>query len=257
MTIQTLIVDDEPLARSRLRRFLTEEPNIEIVGECGSGAEAIAFIRGRELDLLFLDVQMPEISGFGVLRRLPRGQVPAVIFVTAHDQHAFEAFEVHALDYLVKPFARERLQEAVRRARRHIKARDMESLDRRLNGLLNAQPKESGQANRIPVKSGSQTLLIRLDTIDYIESAANYMVLHTQSGNHILRETLTNLQKKLPPAMFLRISRSVIVNVERIKGWETNPRGDYEVILHNDQKLVMTRGIREAQERLQYSHEGG
>ncbi len=253
MIIQTLIVDDEPLARSRLRRFLAQEPNIEVVGECASGSEAITFMRDRKPDLLFLDVQMPEVSGFDVLRGLSPDRVPAVIFVTAHDQHATRAFEVHALDYLVKPFTRERLQEAVRRARKHIKARDMESLGDRLNGLLKAQPMDNGQANRIPVKSGSQTLLIRLDSIDYIESAANYMVLHTQTGNHVLRETLTNLESKLPATMFLRISRSVIVNLERIKGWETNQRGDYELILHNNQKLVMTRGVREAQERLQYS----
>ena len=253
MTIQTLIVDDEVLARSRLRRFLSQEPNIEIVGECASGAEAIAFLRDRQPDLVFMDVQMPEISGFDVLRELAPGRGPAVIFVTAHDEHAIEAFDVHALDYLVKPFARERLQEALRRARKHIQARDMESLGDRLNGFLKSQPKDNSQANRIPVKSGSQTLLIRIDSIDYIESAANYMVLHTQTGNHVLRETLTSLEARLPAEMFLRISRSVIVNLERIKGWETNPRGDYELILHNNQKLVMTRGIREAQERLQYS----
>jgi two-component system LytT family response regulator len=125
-------------------------------------------------------------------------------------------------------------------------------LDDRLQDLLRRQQKETSHANRILVKSGNKTLLIKLEEIDYVESAANYVILHTPQGNHVLRQTLTNLESRLPRAVFLRVSRSVLVNLERVKGWETNPRGDYELILHNNEKLTMTRGLREAQERLQY-----
>lgn len=253
MSIRALIVDDEELARSRMRQLLTSEENLEIVGECANGPDAITFIREHRPDLVFLDIQMPEVSGFDVLRGLERSEMPAIIFVTAHDAHATRAFEVHALDYLVKPLSRPRLQEALRRARGHMQARRFASLDDRLQGLLNRPGEDTVYPNRIQVKSGNQTLFIKLESIDYIESAANYMVLHTPSGNHILRETLTNLEAKLPPWLFLRIARSVIVNLERIKGWECTPRGDYELILHNNQKLGMTRGIRELQQRLQYA----
>ena len=250
--MKILIVDDEGLARARIRRFLAQEPNLEILDDCVNGPDAIQCIREQHPDLVFLDVQMPEVSGFDVLRSLAPAELPAIIFVTAHDQHAIEAFEVHALDYLVKPFARTRFQEALRRARRHMQTRRFVSIDDRLQDLLRAPP-ELAYPNRIPVKSGNQTLFIKLDSIDYIESAANYMVLHTPNGNHILRETLINLEARLPAHLFLRISRSVIVNIDRIKGWESNARGDYELILHNNQKLVMTRGTRELQERLQYT----
>jgi len=253
MMIKTLIVDDEPLARSRIRRCLSQEPQFEILGECSNGPEAIAFLRERNPDLIFLDVQMPEMTGFDVLEALPPLQLPAVIFVTAHAQHALKAFEVQAIDYLVKPFTRHRLQEAVRRARQQIQARQASSFEFHLRALLKRPNRETAFANRIPIKSGNQTVLVKLEQIDYVESAANYVVLHTPDGNHVLRETLTSLESKLPPSMFLRISRSVIVNLDRIKGWETTPRGDYELLLHNNQRLAMTRGHREAQERLQYS----
>ena len=250
--IRTLIVDDEALARNRIRRFLSQEPDFEIVGECGNGPDALAILREQALDLVFLDVQMPEMTGFDVLKAMPPAKLPGVIFVTAHDDHAIAAFEVHALDYLVKPFNRARLKEAVRRARKHIQTREFAALDDRLQDLLRRQQKETSHANRILVKSGNKTLLIKLEEIDYVESAANYVILHTPQGNHVLRQTLTNLESRLPRAVFLRVSRSVLVNLERVKGWETNPRGDYELILHNNEKLTMTRGLREAQERLQY-----
>jgi two-component system LytT family response regulator len=253
MRIKTLIVDDEELARSRMRRFLSQEENIEILGECGSGPDAISFIREHRPDLVFLDIQMPEVSGFDVLHSLSPGEIPAIIFVTAHDQHAIQAFEVHALDYLVKPLSRARLVEAVRRARAHVQSRHLASLDDRLEDLLREARMESVYPKSLAVRSGNQTLFIKLEMIDYIESAANYMILHTQSGNHIMRETLTNMEARLPSRLFLRISRSIIVNLERIKGWESNSRGDYELLLHNNQKLVMTRGTREIQERLQYA----
>jgi two-component system LytT family response regulator len=247
-----LIVDDEALARARIRMLLAREPDLEILGECSNGPEATAFIREHRPDLVFLDVQMPEVSGFDVLRALPPETWPAVIFVTAHDQHAIEAFEVHALDYLLKPFTQARLLSAVRRAHEHIQARDMAPLNQQLAQWLKSSGAEPGCLSRIAVKTGNQTLFVKVEDIDYIESAANYAVLQTRDGNHVLRQTLNNLEFKLPPRQFLRISRSIIVNLERVKGIQSAPGGESLLILQDGRQLLMTRGMREAHERLQY-----
>lgn len=252
MKIRTLIVDDEALARARLRKFLTQEADIEVIGESGSGPEAIAFIEGQKPDLVFLDIQMPEVSGFDVLRALPPENLPAVIFVTAHDQHAIEAFEVHALDYLLKPFKRARLQEAVRRAARHLESRGAAGMNQQLLELLKAPRTEPALLNRIAVKTEDRTIFVKVEDVDYFESAANYVVLCTRTGNHVLRETLTNLEAKLPPKMFLRISRSMIVNLNSIKELQPGLQGDHVVVLHGGKQLAMTRGLKEVQERLQY-----
>jgi two-component system, LytTR family, response regulator len=251
MNIVALIVDDEGLARARLRKLLAQEPGLEIAGECSNGVEAIEAIRAQRPDLVFLDVQMPEVSGFDVLRALAPEALPEVIFVTAHDQHAIAAFEVHALDYLLKPFTQARLSEAIRRARQHLQARDVETINRHLLELLNPAKPSSQYLNRFVVKAGHQTLFVRVEDVDYIEAASNYAILHTQAENHILRETLTNLESRLSPRMFLRISRSVMVNLERVKGLQSTPRGEYFVLLRNNRQLLMTRGTKEVQERLQ------
>jgi two-component system, LytTR family, response regulator len=252
MKIRALIVDDEALARGRIRKLLAQEPDLEIMGEVSNGPEAITFIREQRPDLVFLDVQMPEVSGFDVLRALPAESWPAVIFVTAHDQHAIAAFEVHALDYLLKPFTQARLLSAVQRARQHLQARDLAALNQQLAGLLKASAAAPAHLSRVAVKTGSQTLFVKVEDIDYIEAAANYAVLQTQSGNHVLRETLTNLEAKLPPRLFLRISRSMLVNLERVKGMQSAPGGEYLLLLQDGRQLLMTRGMREVQERLEY-----
>lgn len=254
MNIRALIVDDEALARGRMRKLLAQEPDLEIVGECSNGPEALASIAQHRPNLVFLDVQMPEVSGFDVLRALPEQNRPAVIFVTAHDQHAIEAFEVNALDYLLKPFTQARLLAAVQRARQQLSAQDTSTLNRRLTEFLKASaPATPVYLHRIAVKNANQTLFIRVEDIDFIESAANYAVLQTAKENHVIRDTLNNLEAKLSPRLFLRISRSVIVNLERIKGIQSTPRGEYVVVLHSGRQLLMTRGLREIQERLQYS----
>jgi two-component system LytT family response regulator len=253
MKIQALIVDDETLARERIRKSLAHEPELEILGECSNGPDAIAFIRSRMPNLVFLDVQMPEVSGFDVLRALRPEQWPAIIFVTAHDQHAIQAFEVHALDYLLKPFTQARLLAAVQRVRQHLQARDTRNLNQQLADWLRSAGPESAYLNRVAVRNGKQTVFVRVEDIDYIESAANYAVLQTQGENHVLRETMTNLEAKLPPRLFLRISRSIIVNVERIKGIQTGARGEYLLQLEGGRQLQMTRSLREVQERLQYA----
>lgn len=252
MNIRALIVDDEALARARLRKLLAGAPEVEVLGECANGRDAIAFIRERRPDLVFLDVQMPEVSGFDVLRALPAEVWPAVIFVTAYDQHAIEAFEVHALDYLLKPFTQARLLAAVQRACQHLGARNLERINQQLTELLQVAKPDRTYLNRLAVKTGNQTVFVRIEDVDYVESAANYAVVHTRAENHILRETLTNLENKFPPHLFLRISRSTLVNLERVKSLQAGARGEYFVVLGDGRQLLMTRSIREIQERLQY-----
>ena len=252
MRIRALIVDDEALARARLRKLLADAADLEIAGESSNGPEAIAFIRKERPDLAFLDVQTPEVSGFDVLRALPEEIWPAVIFVTAYNQHAIEAFEVHALDYLLKPFTQARLLAAVQRARQHLETRSLAAANQQLAEWLKSSKAEPACLSRIAVKTGTQTLFIRVEDLDYIESVGNYARLHTRAENHLLRETLTNLEAKLSPRLFLRISRSILVNLERIKGLQSTRRGEQLVVLQDDRQLMMTRGTKEIQERLQY-----
>jgi two-component system LytT family response regulator len=225
---------------------------LEIAGECGNGPEAITFIRTYSPDLVFLDVQMPEVSGFDVLRALPPNKLPAVVFVTAFDHHAVEAFEVHALDYLLKPFTRARLHDAVNRAIQHLERGSLAATNRQLLELLKVPKPEPVYLSRFAVKSLNQVLFVNIEDVDYIESASNYLVLHTRNENHIVRETLSRLETQLPPRLFLRISRSTIVNLMRIKRLQNLPGGECVAVLQNDRELPLTRGIREVQERLQY-----
>jgi two-component system LytT family response regulator len=249
---KVLIVDDEPLARSRLRKFLVQEPNIEILGECGNGPEAISFIRNNAPDVVFLDVQMPEVSGFDVLKALPPEKLPVIVFVTAFDHHAIEAFEVHALDYLLKPFTRARLRDAVEHALQHLEHLGASAGNRQLMDWVKAPKAEPVYLSRFAVKTSNQIVLVNVEDVDYIESASNYLVLHTRTENHIVRETLARLETRLSPRLFLRISRSVIVNLSRVKRLQSHPGGECVAVLQNDRELPITRGIREVQERLQY-----
>ena len=253
MKIRALIVDDETLARGRIRKLLAQEENVEIAGECANGPEAIEFIRKHSPDLVFLDVQMPEVGGFDVLKALPVEKLPAVIFVTAHDQHAIEAFEVHALDYLLKPFTRARFQQAVRRAVQQLQTRDVAAINQQFQEWLKSPRTEPAYLSRIAIKTDDRTIFVKVEDVDYFESAANYVVLNTRTGNHILRDTLTGLETRLPPRLFVRISRSVIVNLDSVKELQPGLQGEHVVVLHGNKQLTMTRGLREVQERLQYS----
>lgn len=253
MSIQALIVDDESLARRRVRKLLAQEQDLEVMGECANGPEAIEFIRERKPDLVFMDVQMPEVSGFDVLRALPPESLPAVIFVTAHDKHAIEAFEVHALDYLLKPFTQARFREAVRRARQRLQARGGTAMNQQFLDWLKASKPDTPSLSRIAIKTGDRTFFVKVEEVDYFESAANYVVLHTRAENHILRDTLTSLESRLSPKSFLRVSRSVIVNLDRIKELQPGLQGEHVIVLHGNKALAMTRGLREVQERLEYS----
>jgi two-component system LytT family response regulator len=245
MKIRTLIVDDEPLARERLRQLLQEEAGIEIVGECANGREALKTMKKESPDLLFLDVQMPELDGFGVVADLPKEKLPVIIFVTAYDRFALRAFEVHALDYLLKPFDRERFQAALRRAIHQIKRSQPEELSRRLSELLQDLQPERESMDRLAIKAEGRVLLIKIDEIDWIEAADNYVNIHVGNESHLHRETMAALEAKLSPKKFFRISRSTIVNVERIRELQPMFHGDYVVILKNGTRLNLSRSYRE------------
>ena len=250
MNIRALIVDDEPLARERIRILLRDEPDVEILGECANGAEAAAQIEKHNPDLLFLDVQMPEMDGFEVLQNVTAEKLPTVIFITAFDQHAVRAFDAHALDYLLKPFKPARFKEAVQRARGHIANKRAGTTARGLLELL-AERSASIQLARIAVKTGEKVLFIAVSDIDSIESAGNYVVVHVGKDEHVLRDTLTNLEAKLPAKTFLRVSRSAIVNLDRVKELQPMFRGESVVVLKNGRAIPTTHSLREIQEKLE------
>jgi two-component system LytT family response regulator len=251
--IKTLIVDDEPLARERIRTLLAKEPDIEVVGECADGDEALAAMKKRAVDLLFLDVQMPEMDGFEMLSRLGKDALPAVIFVTAYDQHALRAFEVHALDYLLKPFKQSRFKEAVQRVREMIGRRQTDDVSKRLAQLLGEHKAAPVYLQRLTVKENDRVLLVKVVQIEWIESAGNYVILHVGKQSHILRETLAALEAQLDPKLFLRISRSTLVNLDQVRELQPLFKGEYVVVLHDGKQLPMTRGIRELEEKLRFS----
>src|SRR5919202_5517193 len=243
MRIRTLIVDDEPPARTRLRTLLAAEDDIEIVGECSDGPEALEVIARRAPQLVFLDVQMPEMDGFELLRALDPSQLPVIIFVTAYDGYALRAFEVHALDYLLKPFDRERLRVALARARAQLTHDGLTALDSRLLALLGELKAERRSVERFAVKSGPRVLLVRVADIDWIEAAGNYVRLHVRAESHLLRESMKNIEAKLPPNMFLRIHRSAIVNIDRIRELQPWFHGEYVVILRDGTRLIASRAF--------------
>src|SRR5262249_14475598 len=251
MNIRALIVDDEPLARKRIRRLLAGEPDISIIDECGTGREAIKIIRESSPDLLFLDIQMPEVGGFDVLQAIPKERMPIIIFVTAYDQHALKAFEVHALDYLLKPFKQDRFRNALDRARAQLAKGGPHPTDPGLTALIQKLRAEQSYLSRFVIKSSSRVMLIKTNEVDWIESAANYVLLHVGEKTHIVRETMQALEDKLSPKVFQRISRSVIVNLERVKELQPMGKGQYVILLTSGKQLTMSRGIRDFQQALE------
>jgi two-component system LytT family response regulator len=245
-----MIVDDEALARERLRQLLRVEADIEIVSECSHGREAVAAIKKESPQLVFLDVQMPELDGFGVLEEIRDGTMPVVVFVTAHDKFALKAFEVHAVDYLLKPFDKERFQTALKKARGHLKRAEGGGLNERLAELLADLRPEGRHPDRLAVKAGGRVLFVRTAEIDWVEAADNYLSLHVGSESHLMRETMTALESRLDPKQFIRISRSTMVNVERIKELQPMFHGDYVVILRDGTKLNLSRGYRDKLQQL-------
>ena len=250
--IRTLIVDDEPLARERIRALLTEQPDVEVVGEARDGEEAVQAILAHEPDLVFLDIQMPKMDGFEVIRTVGADNMPLVVFVTAYDQHALKAFDVRALDYLLKPFDRERFAESIGRVRQAIARSGSDEIGRRLLELVRElRPGGVPRSDRLVIKSAGRLFFLRTDEIDWVEAAGNYVKLHVGGDEHLLRETMNGIEQKLDPDTFFRIHRSRIVNMERIKELQPWFNGEYVVILRNGTKLTLSRGYREKlQERL-------
>ena len=243
MIIKTLVVDDEPLARERLLRLLKEETDIELLGECGNGREAAQAIRRFSPDLVFLDVQMPEMDGFAVLEELGPRQTPAVIFVTAYDQYALRAFDVHALDYLLKPFNRERFHNALTRVRESLEHSRLGQLDERLLSLL--EDMRHKHSERLVIKTSGRVFFLKTEEVDWIEAAGNYVKLHTGRNCHLLRETMSHLESRLDPNKFLRIHRSTLVNIDCIKELHPLFSGDYSVLLRNGAELTLSRNYRD------------
>jgi two-component system LytT family response regulator len=250
--IKTIIVDDEPLARRNLRLLLEKDPQIEIVDECGNGLEAVKAIKSLSPDLIFLDIQMPEIDGFDVLERVGAEHIQAIIFVTAFDQYALKAFEVHALDYLLKPFDDARFTSALALAKVQIEKREIDKLSKRLLALLEDRESQRGLSKsqktyltRLMIKLANRVILLKVDEVDWIEADGNYAKLHVGRKAHLLREKMQDLEAQLDPKQFVRIHRSIIVNLERIKELHPHFNGDYIVVLEDGRQLKLSRSRRE------------
>jgi two-component system LytT family response regulator len=234
-----------PPARRRVKRNLDADPEIEVVGECADGRAAVEAIRELRPDLIFLDVQMPEMNGFEIIEEVGAGRMPAVIFVTAYDQFALRAFEVHAFDYLLKPFDRARFRQTVERAKEELRRRRPDELGERLRALLldaRAQPR---YLKRVKVKSSGHTLILPAEEIDYVETAGNYLRLQAGRSSYLIRESLSAFGAQLDPEVFARIHRSTIVNLERIKELHPLFNGDHTIILRDGTKLTMSRNYRD------------
>jgi len=254
-SIKTIIVDDEALALKNLEALLREDPDIELIGECTSAADAVKLIKRTPPDLLFLDVQMPEIDGFGVLKKITAVSIPAIVFVTAHDQYALKAFDAHALDYLLKPFSDERFAVTLERAKNQTRQKDAADLSRKLHALLTEhggrQPSRAHEYEaRFLIKEASRVFFVKAEEIDWIEAADYYVNLHAGSKSHLLRETMSDLEDRLDPARFLRIHRSAIVNLHRVKEVLSRAGGEYFVVLKNGEQLKLSRSRREQLENL-------
>jgi two-component system, LytTR family, response regulator len=240
--IHAVITDDEVLARQKLRQLLRSEPEIEIVGECATAAEAIDLVRATQPDLLFLDIRMPGMDGFDIIGTLSSDTnfvLPRIIFTTAYDRYAIRAFEIHAVDYLLKPFTEERLHSAVERAREQIQAPAQPSQSNGTNGHSGRQ-----YTKRIVFKSRGRILFLPISDIRWIGAEENYVRICTESETHLLRETMTRLEEKLDPQMFLRVHRSSIVNLQYVKEVRTEKDGEFAVLLVNGQKIAMSRSYR-------------
>ncbi|HEV2750333.1 MAG TPA: LytTR family DNA-binding domain-containing protein [Gemmatimonadales bacterium] len=246
--IRTLIVDDEPAARDGMRQLLAADPEIVLTGECANGREATAAIRDTSPDLVFLDVQMPELDGFGVLREVGVERAPAVVFVTAFDQYALRAFDVHAIDYLLKPFTDDRFRQSLDRAKQQVRQAQLGDLSRKLAALLDHDGAASARPrylDRLVVKSGGKVTLLPVGEIEWIDAEGDYVRIHVGKTWHLLRETMKSLEDQLDGARFVRIHRSTIVNLEKVKELQPFFRGEYVVVLHNGTTLKLSRGYRD------------
>ena len=243
-TIRALIVDDEPVARRGIRQHLAARPDVEIVGECGDGAGSGRRDPGAAPDLVFLDVQMPEMDGFEVIQAVGVEQMPAMIFVTAYDEYAMRAFEVHALDYLLKPFDGDRFRQALEHARSHIERRVPLNVGEQLRAVLEEHLAGRKHLERLVVKSAGRIFFLDVAEIDWMEAADNYAELHVGKQCHLVRQTLGSLEARLDPQRFVRIRHSTIVNLSKVKELRPSSGGEYDVVLHSGVVLESSRRYR-------------
>lgn len=260
--IRVMLVDDEPLALRGLKLRLEAFPEIEIIAECANGREAVKEIKALTPDVVFLDIQMPGLDGFGVVRALLGGPAPLFIFVTAYDKYAIDAFEANALDYIVKPVEEERLKDAVHRARAALRSKAAASRESRLIELLASLSDDDRDrikelisdedwsakqryAERLSFKDGSKVVVLTSDEIEWIDAAGDYMCIHAGGKTHIIRETMKALQQRLDPARFQRVHRSAIVNVDKVKELHPHSNGEYFLILENGAELKLSRSYKE------------
>jgi two-component system LytT family response regulator len=244
--LRALIVDDEALARRRIRRLLAADAHVAVVGECADGASALEAIAALRPDLVFLDVQMPELDGFEVLQRIGGPDLPAIVFVTAFDRYALRAFDVHAIDYLLKPFTRERFRTALARVRERLGRQAGQPGLAALAAELRARPRPLA---RVAVRVKDRIVLIEASAIDWIDAADNYVRLHAGAAEYLLRETLSGLETQLDPDRFVRIHRSTIVQLDRVRELYPATHGDYDVVLRDGTRLTLSRTWRERLER--------
>ena len=253
-SVRALIVDDEPAARAAIRALVAADPDITVVGECADGRSALDAIRAHAPHLLFLDVQMPEMDGFSMLRQLDPAELPVIVFTTAYDQYALRAFEVHALDYLLKPFDDDRFQDAVTRAKEQVRRGRIGALSGQLLALLDtvagppgapATPRNGRYLKRLVIKSGGRVTVLGVKEVDWVEADGDYVKIHAGKRWHLLRETMKRLEAELDPGRFVRIHRSTIVNIERVSELQPFFRGEYVVLLHDGTSLKLSRGYKE------------
>ena len=245
-TIRTVIVDDEPASRKGMRHLLAADPEIVVVGECSNGLEAVAAIRDSVPDLVFLDVQMPELEGFDVLREVSGERAPTVVFVTACEQYALRAFEARAVDYVVKPFTDERFRQSLHRAKQQVRGAWLEELPQGLSALLpEREPRRPRYLDRLAVRCGGKVTLVPVREIEWIDAEGDRVRIHAGKTWHLLRETMKNLEDRLDDARFVRIHRSTIVNLEKVKELQPFFHGEYVVVLHNGATLKLSRRYRD------------
>lgn len=243
--LRVLIADDEPPARAKVRRFLATDPETEVVGEAGSGPEAVTAIERERPDLVFLDVQMPGADGFGVLAALDGDAVPHVVFTTAYDEYAVRAFDLHAVDYLLKPFDEERFRTALERAKTRISRDRSEGWEERLRRILDVAPRPHRPLERILVRHGESAFLLRAEEIDWLQAEGNYVRVHAAGESYLVRGTLNAFEERLDPAVFARIHRSHIVNLDRIRALHPWSHGDWQVVLRDGTELMLSRRYRD------------
>jgi two-component system LytT family response regulator len=242
--IRALVVDDEPLARRRIRKLLSRDVEVEVIGDCANGYEAIETINRQAPHLVFLDVQMPEVDGFTVLEKLDPKARPFVIFVTAYDQYALKAFEVSAVDYLLKPFDRKRFQQALQRAKARLITERESGLNQQTLALLQELKARSQCLERLLIKSGGRAFFLKIDEIDWIGAEGKYVRIHVGNESYLFREGMTAIESQLDARKFMRVHRSYIVNIDRVKELQPWFNHEYRVVLHDGTKLILSRSCR-------------